>query len=158
MAVVVSLNELLRFLMKFYSSFTSSSAMAVNKCMYCQKVMTWIRCDCEGRSVFLSRDGAYKSKGTWSDFWVECLIAALCTPFENWQVTCSCRPKMELQIYPGQGVWGTAQPHCQLCWAACSLPAGQLKSTCWVLDMSSSYCYNSASEAKFLFPYCLLHQ
>lgn len=35
---------------------------------------------------------------TWSDFWVECLIATLHIPFENLQVMSFCWLKMELQI------------------------------------------------------------
>lgn len=55
MAVVAICSELSgvcqRFWMKFYSSCALSLKTVVHRCTYCQKVMAWIRCDCEGRDI-----------------------------------------------------------------------------------------------------------
>jgi len=61
--------------------------------------MARIRRDCEGRGISLWSERAYEGLvETWADFWVECLIAALCTAFENSQVLYVWL-KTELQMY-----------------------------------------------------------
>jgi len=84
MAVAAVLSEFSRF---FYSSCTSSLKTVVCKCMYCQKAMSWIRLGCEARDISLLRQGLLKSgKETWSDFWLEYLIAIPYFPLEISQV------------------------------------------------------------------------
>ena len=88
-----------RFLMNFYSSCPTSMQIFVHKCMYCQKAMTWIKCDCKVRNVFLWYDWTYKTKEMWSDFSVECLFATLYIPLKYITWEFSYQLKIELQIY-----------------------------------------------------------
>jgi len=50
-----------RFLMKFHFSCASSLKTFVHKCTYCQKAVTWMRCNCEVWAISLSQDRAYRS-------------------------------------------------------------------------------------------------
>jgi len=72
------------------------------------KAWLWSREYCS-----LVRQGLGKlSRETWSDFWVERLVAALHVPFENSQVTYLCQLKMELQIHKtNQWYFGTSETY-----------------------------------------------
>lgn len=70
-----------RFFIKFYSFFAFSLTTVVHKCVSCQKVMTWLRCDCEVRDDFLLQKSGNETR---SDLWVEYLIAILYIPFEKY--------------------------------------------------------------------------
>jgi len=74
--------------MKFSSSFASFLKTFVHKCTYCQKVMMWIRIDCEVRDIFLRQNRSYKSIVKRHDhffLWLEYLITTQYIPFENLQ-------------------------------------------------------------------------
>lgn len=89
------------FLITYYSSHDSSLKKVPHKCTYCQKAMTWIKCDCETWDIFFCSDRFYGSVVKRHDqifLWVEYIVTILYIPFENMEMFL-CQLKRNLWIY-----------------------------------------------------------
>lgn len=88
------------FLMKYYFSCALSLERVVHNCMYCQKVMVWMRLIMKRRIPFPGKKRTYKSLVKINDLVSELNIwLKLYILLENSQVMNLCQLKMELQIY-----------------------------------------------------------
>lgn len=86
------------FFIKYYSYCHSSLRTAAHKCRYCQKAMTWMRCDCEAQDIFLWKERSHRNLVKRHDqiyLWVEGLLEALYIPLENVRAMYLCHLKME---------------------------------------------------------------